>query len=318
MQFLTKYKPKIIDDFIIHQQLKKLLKLYISSGNIKLLFVGNSGTGKTTIINTIINSYYSDSQYNIKKNVMYIDNLKEQSIHDFRKNIRTFCTTFCTIPYKKKFIIIDDIDLIDESTQQIIRSNIDKFDNKINFIVSCSEIQNVIDNIQSRTNIIKLTLNTNIQLTEFFEFIREKESISIDSEATKYLIEISNNSIRILLGHIHKLLFYSNDFTIHNIRSICTNINHTIFDKYTKLWYIQKSRDDATKILYNIHNLGYSVMDILENYFNYIKITNIIDDHIKLLILPYICKYINIFHSEHEDEIELLLFTNDIINNILK
>jgi DNA polymerase III gamma/tau subunit len=318
MNFLSKYKPNIIQDFIINDKLKKLINLYIDNDNINLIFVGKSGTGKTTIINCILNQYYDNLNYYDNDTILKIDNLKEESIHNFRKNIRTFCITSCMIPNKKKTIIIDDIDLIDNSIQQIIRNNMDTFSHKINFIISCTDIQNVIDNIQSRTNnIIKLTNINHDSLNNFFHKIKTNENIIIDQKSTDYLINISNNSIRILLGHVHKLLYYSNHFTIDNIKSICTNINFSLFEKYTILWYKNKNINDSTEILYKIYQLGYSVIDILENYTNFIKSTSILDDDIKLKLLPFICKYINIFYSQHEDSIELLLFTNDIIENIV-
>ena len=55
-------------------------------------------------------------------------------------------------------------------------------------------------------------------------------------------------------------------------------------------------------------------MDILDNYFLFIKQTNIIDESYKYKIIPIICKYITIFYNIHEDEIELSLFTNNIIS----
>ena len=44
----------------------------------------------------------------------------------------------------------------------------------------------------------------------------------------------------------------------------------------------------------------------------FIKTTTIIDEESKYKIIKYICKYISIFHTVHEDEIELALFTNEI------
>ena len=47
--------------------------------------------------------------------------------------------------------------------------------------------------------------------------------------------------------------------------------------------------------------------------FFYIKQTDILSENEKYNLLPIICKYIAIFHEIHEDNIELLLLTNDII-----
>ena len=53
-------------------------------------------------------------------------------------------------------------------------------------------------------------------------------------------------------------------------------------------------------------------MDILDNYFLFVKITNLLTDKQKYDIIPVICKYITIFYNIHEDEIELALFSNNL------
>ena len=55
-------------------------------------------------------------------------------------------------------------------------------------------------------------------------------------------------------------------------------------------------------------------MDILDTYFLFIKSTNILSEEKKYKIIKLLCKYIIIFYNVHEDEIELALFTNNLIN----
>ena len=55
-------------------------------------------------------------------------------------------------------------------------------------------------------------------------------------------------------------------------------------------------------------------MDILDNYFIYLKNTTLITEEEKYAIIPYICKYITIFNNVHEDDIELAHFTNNLIH----
>jgi len=57
-------------------------------------------------------------------------------------------------------------------------------------------------------------------------------------------------------------------------------------------------------------------MDILDCFFSYVKLTTTLTDEEKYKVIPYICKYIHIFHDIHEDEIELSLFINNIIKLI--
>ncbi len=56
------------------------------------------------------------------------------------------------------------------------------------------------------------------------------------------------------------------------------------------------------------------MIDILDNFFIFVKTTELLDEEEKYRIIPYICKYITIFHNVHEDEIELALFTNNIMS----
>ena len=74
---------------------------------------------------------------------------------------------------------------------------------------------------------------------------------------------------------------------------------------------------EAIRLIYEIYDKGYSVMDILDNYFIFIKNTTILNEDEKYKIIPFICKYISIFHNIHEDEIELALFTNNLVKILL-
>ena len=99
--------------------------------------------------------------------------------------------------------------------------------------------------------------------------------------------------------------------------SVCTNISFFIFEQYTQ--FLQNSNlASAVKLLYDIYDKGYSFMDILDNYFLFVKITNSLTETQKYNIIPIICKYITIFHNIHEDEIELALFSNNLFSALTK
>ena len=67
------------------------------------------------------------------------------------------------------------------------------------------------------------------------------------------------------------------------------------------------------QIFYKLFDKGSSVMDIYDNYFIFIKSTDLLTETQKYEIIKLLCKYITIFHNIHEDEIELALFTNNLI-----
>ena len=92
---------------------------------------------------------------------------------------------------------------------------------------------------------------------------------------------------------------------------MCSNISLSKFEDYTQFLKDEKL-DNAIHLLYGIYDKGYSVMDILDNYFVFVKITKMLSEEQKYNIIPFICKYITVFHNIHEDEIELALFSNNL------
>ena len=70
------------------------------------------------------------------------------------------------------------------------------------------------------------------------------------------------------------------------VHKLCTNISYTIFDDYTNC-VMNKKLTDGIQILYSLHDEGYSVMDILDNYFLYIKLTNLLNDNIQLSVAEH-------------------------------
>jgi replication factor C subunit 2/4 len=311
LPFIQKYQPLKLKDFEIEPELYNVINIFININNINLLFIGDSGSGKSSIISAIVREYYGDN-YDTS-NILYINSLKEQGISFYRTDVKTFCQTTSTIPHKKKIVILDDLDIINEQSQQVFRNCIDKYSNNVHFIASCCNTQKVIDSLQSRLNIIKFKSLKRENLQKIMNKIIENENIIIEDDAKQFILSVSNNSIRILINYLEKLKLIP--FIINKQLAIqtCTNINFNDFEIYTN-YCLTNKLNDAIKIIYSIYDHGYSVIDILDNYFQFIKTTDMIEESVKYSIIKLLCKYITIFHNIHEDEIELSLFTNNLID----
>ena len=281
--------------------------------NLNILFIGDAGSGKTSILNTLIREYYKDVPNNIyNENVLHINSLKDQGINYYRNDCKTFCQTCSTVKNKKKIVIMDDIDFINEQSQQVFRNCIDKYSHNVHFISSCTNIQKVIESIQSRFFIIKMKPLSRESLHKIMNKIKKVENIVIDSYAQEFILNICNHSAKILMNYMEKIKLLNKEINIDLANQICTNISFQTFEKYTLL-VKEKKLVDAIKIFYDIYDKGYSVMDILDSYFLFVKNTDKLNEDEKYNIIPIICKYITIFHNIHEDEIELALFTNNLI-----
>ena len=311
--FVNKYQPTHFDDFEIDNEMIDILKLLIKIDNLNILFIGDIGSGKTSFLNAVIREYYqgyTPSEYN--QNILYINSLKEQGINYYRNDVKTFCQTCTMIKQKKKIVVLDDLDVLNEQSQQVFRNCIDKFSHNVHFIASCSNGQKIIESLQSRLMIIKIKpLQTN-NLIKIMHKIKTVEKIVMEPEAEQFILNISNNTAKILINYMEKCKLLGEMITLDLAIQICTNISFILLDQYTE--YVKKGElKKAIEILYDIYDKGYSVMDILDNYFLFIKTTSSLNEKQKYDIIPLICKYITIFHNIHEDEIELSLFTNNLL-----
>jgi len=311
--FINKYQPLYFVDFEMNEELVEMLNTLIEMENLNILFIGDMGSGKTTLLNALIREYYKGIDGKVyNDNVLHINSLKEQGINYYRNDVKTFCQTCCSIKNKKKIVILDDIDMINEQSQQVFRNCIDKFSHNVHFISSCSNIQKVIESLQSRFNIIKIKPLQRENLHKILNKIKTFENIIISSDAEDFILDICNNTAKILINYMEKLKLLKCDITLELANQICTNISFLTFVKYTESLK-KKTLNESIKILYEIYDKGYSVMDILDNYFLFVKTTQLLNETEKYKIIPLICKYITIFHNIHEDEIELALFTNNLI-----
>ena len=310
--FVNKYQPKKLVDFELSPTILNTLHTFLFTDMLSLLLVGDFGTGKTSLLNAMVNEYYHGySPTEIKKNTLYINNLKDQGINYYRTDVKTFCQTACTIKKKKKIIILDDIDLINDQCQQSFRNSLDKYSGSVHFIASCTSIQKVIDNIQSRFMIVKLPAHTPECLLHVLHNVCETEQISMDTDCESFLVDISNYSIKTMLNYLEKFKLLGSFIDTDTAMRLCTNIG---FDTYIAYTNCIRTNDisQAIRILYQLIDSGYSVMDVLDGYFIFLKMSSIFTETEKYKIVPVICRYVTAFHNVHEDEIELALFTNNI------
>mgnify|MGYP001473851988 CR=1 FL=1 len=153
-------------------------------------------------------------------------------------------------------------------------------------------------------------------LTEILDNIVKIEKLTITDNAKDFILHMCNNSIRLLINYMEKFKLLGSPITIELGKEICTNLSFFDFENYTIAWFKKRDIKEAIKIIFSISKKGYSVMDILDSYFIFIKMTNLLHEDHKYKIIKLICKYISIFHTLHEDDIELALFINELNKKI--
>lgn len=315
LPFIYKYQPVFLDDFEINDEIIVLIRTLISMDSLNVLFVGDAGCGKTSLICAIMREYYNSEQS--KENVLKISNLRDNGISYYRNEVKTFCQTASCVNGKKKVVILDDLDNMNEQCQQVIRNCMDKYSDNVHFLSSCTNIKRVIETLQSRVTIIRITALSRDSLSKIVKRICKIENINIVPEAEEFILTVSNNSVRVIVNYLEKFKLLSETITIELAADVCTNISFQYFAKFTTLCK-NACLHEAIDLMYSLFDNGYSVMDILDNYFLFIKVTPLLMDEDKYIIIALICKYITAFNNIHEDEIEIAIFTSNCIEAIQK
>ena len=314
--FLKKYVPKKLEDFLLKPDIITFLEHLLTTDSLNILINSCMGGGKTTLVNLLVSKYYGDVE-NKNENIMVINCLKEQGIQYYRNEVKNFCQTTSTIHKKKKILILDDLDGINDQSQQIFRNYIDKYSNNVMFLTTATNTNKINENILSRLFVIKIKNITEEKLKTLYDFIIIKEGLKIEQSIQDDIILLSNNSYRSLLNILEKIKLYDHKVTKENIYSICSNINYNNYDRYTN--YVKENNiESAVNEIIKIYNDGYSVIDIFYFYYNYVKTSSQICENTKFIIITVLCKYISLINNNYEDEIELVLFTNKIIEDLSK
>ena len=252
--FLNKYQPLYLKYFETDDEMIDILYTLINMNNLNILFIGDIGSGKTTYLNAVIREYYNEFTYQqYQDNILHINSLKEQGINYYRNDVKTFCQTCSSIKGKKKIIILDDIDVINEQSQQVFRNCIDKYSHNVHFISSCSNSQKVIESLQSRFIIIKIKPLQRHNLDKIMQKIIVSEDISISKDAQHFILNVCNNNAKILINYMEKFKLLNQNISLELATTICTNISFFTFEEYT-LFLKNNNLASAIKLLYSIYD----------------------------------------------------------------
>ena len=316
--FIYKYEPQVLKDFELDTELRTLLETLQHLNHMNILFVGDSGSGKTSLIQALIREYFTGVELNkYVDNVLIINNLKEQGIAYYRSEVKTFCQTASVVPGRKKILVLDDIDLINEQSQQVFRNCVDKYSHNVPCLGSCSNTQKVIESMQSRMTIIRTKMLSADKMHKIVRRICDNEAITLDAEAEHFIMTVSNHSVRTVINYLEKFKLLGGPITVTQASAVCTNISFQDFANYTATCLQGPTKlAAAIEIMYTLFDRGYSVMDILDNYFLFVKTTSMLTEEQKYQLIPLLCKYIAVFQNIHEDDIELALFTHDVVQTL--
>ena len=291
--FMYKYAPKTLDDFDMED--KDNLQDFTN-----LLILGGERTGKTTLAKLLV--------HNVSRgdDVLYINNLKEQGIQYYRNDVKCFCQTTSLV---KKMVVIDSLDDMSEQAQQIFLNYVDKYGHNISFIAIGTNPQKIIEGMYSRFVLVKLKPVREAYLQSLMERVIDAESIDLDPSAIPYLMSLSNYNIGTVLNYLEKYKILDIPITKEYIEQTHTDIHSPLFQTYLQC-LLENKKDDAQQCLFQMYSDGYSITDILDAFYVFLKGD---ESPFRYELIKLICKYIVLLNTVHDHHIELLFFIEDCL-----
>ena len=300
-----KYLPKKLNDIIIPNKKEIINTVYsqIKLKNLNLLIIGSHYTLKSNLITLIVNEYYNNlNVYNYTDYVLNIDCFNDINLSNEINDIKTFCKT---IKNYKKFLIIDNFDIITETNQQYIKhlidNNIDTY-----FIFGCENTNKVNEIIQTRMVPIMINEFGYEEYNKLIDNIMVNENIYINKED---LLKYQNLTPYIIFNLFNKFKLLKMS-KIDNILEHIHIIDNKVFDQYTQ-YIIEDKVKLATDVLFNLYDKGMSLLDIYCFLYEYYKT---LTESYKYKFIEQICKYIKYIYDGYDNKIMLLFYSNDIIN----
>ena len=174
-----KYRPKVIDDCILPDHIKKTFKEFVEKGEIpNLLLAGPPGVGKTTIAKAMCNEIGCD--------FLVINGSDESGIDTFRVKIKNYASSM-SLTGGRKVIIIDEADYLNpNSTQPALRNAIEEFAGNCSFIFTCNYKTRIIEPLHSRCAVIDFNLKNGEKAKMASAFFKRVQMI-LQSEKVEFV-----------------------------------------------------------------------------------------------------------------------------------
>lgn len=260
-----KYRPKTVDECILPERIKTLVKSEIAKGECPhFLFSGGAGMGKTTLAYAIANELGSD--------VMYINASMENGIDVLRTKIQSFASTVSLSDTGPKIVIMDEADGITPIMQGALKGFLETFSANCRFIFTCNIKHKIIEPIQSRCSVVDFNYNSTEKpkiAAAFYKRVIDIlsfEKVDFEPKAVAKLVERNFPDFRKTLNELQKASATGNigaeiliDHSSDNINDLVKLLKENNFNEMRK-WVAQNEDIEPAIVFRGVYDIAKNTM----------------------------------------------------------
>ncbi|KAI3437047.1 AAA domain-containing protein [Psidium guajava] len=245
MLWVDKYRPKALDQVVVHEDVAQNLKKLVSEQDCPhLLFYGPSGSGKKTLITALLRQMFGSSSDKVK-----VEN-KNWKVDAGTRTIDIELTTLSSTHHvemnpsdagfqdryivqeiikemaknrpidtkgKKGFkvLVLNEVDKLSREAQHSLRRTMEKYSASCRLILCCNSSSKVTEAIRSRCLNIRINAPGEDQIVKVLEFIAKKEGLQLPAGFAARIAGKSNRSLRRAILSLETCRVQQYPFTIN-------------------------------------------------------------------------------------------------------
>ena len=286
------YRPTNFDDIVLEPLNKKILKNIIDTGYFpNLLFFGPPGTGKTTTIINLINSYQETHGQKHKGLMIHLNASDERGIDIIRNQINQFVNSKSLFNVGMKFVILDEVDYMTKNAQQALRYLLQNYSDGVRFCLICNYISRIDEGLQNEFMRLRFNQLPEENIISFLSSISKCENLNLNEKSLYLIQKLYKSDIRSMINFMQS----NQNEDPENFNIIDSNLWEKLYTQIKNNALLDSLHvyitDISTK--YNIDK-----KNIIKDFLNYI-IRNKNSENIISKRMPQFLNFIeNIMHFE--------------------
>jgi len=257
--WVEKYRPHLIADCILPDDLKQTFQTYVTKNEIpNMILAGGSGMGKTTVAKALCDELGLDH--------IMINGSNESNIDTLRGKIVGYASAV-SLTGGRKVVIIDEADYLNpNSTQPAFRGVIEEFAGNCSFVFTCNYKNRLIPPLHSRCAVIDFSITSEQKQSLaalFFKRVKQilaQENVEYDTNTVAQLIMKFFPDFRRVLNELQRYSVSGKidvgiltNLTNSNITEVMSLLKRKDFRQLRK-WVGQHSDNDTDKIMREVYD----------------------------------------------------------------
>jgi replication factor C small subunit len=208
-----KFRPKKINELVgdFKSKIKQYLTNTQSIPNF-LFYSSTPGTGKTTLAKAIINELGCDA--------LILNSSDDRKIETVREKVKEFALTQSSKTGLRRCVFLDEFDGMLKASQEALRNIMETYASNVFFILTCNNINKVIEPIKSRCITIPFAHPSKDDVYKYLEKICIHEKMDYTEEGVRKLININYPSIRNCVVMLQDLFTEKKAVTNETVRPV--------------------------------------------------------------------------------------------------